>query len=107
MPTFCQAASLKTPESCTGRSLMASKRSRIASELRYGNASREGRMIRTHRYKYVLFNSGKNPEQFFDLARDPGEKRNLVNDSSQRKNVAEHRALLKQQARQTADAAFV
>jgi arylsulfatase A-like enzyme len=106
MPTLCELASVRTPESCTGVSLLQGTRTMVSSQLRYGDASREGRMIRTHRYKYVLFNSGRNPEQFFDLASDPGETRNLAAGASSRKALAEHRAMLKDLARRTADAAF-
>jgi len=106
MPTLCELAGLETPESCTGVSLLKPQRTMVTSQLRYGDASREGRMIRTHRYKYVLFNSGKNPEQLFDLAGDPGETRNLAKSPGSKKALSEHRSLLKQAARRTADHAF-
>ena len=106
MPTFCELASVKTPESCTGTSLLSGKRTMVSSQLRYGDASREGRMIRTHRYKYVLFNGGKNPEQLFDLASDPGETRNLAGVAAMKKVLAEHRGLLKDLAKRTGDTAF-
>ena len=50
----------------------------MASELRYGTTEREGRMLRTKRYKYIRFNSGARAEQLFDLEFDPGETFNLA-----------------------------
>ena len=35
-------------------------------------------MIRDKRFKYAVFNQGKNPEQLFDLWNDPGETQNLA-----------------------------
>ncbi|MDX1978732.1 MAG: sulfatase-like hydrolase/transferase, partial [Bryobacteraceae bacterium] len=101
MPTFCDLAGLKTPESCVGPSLLKPARKHVVSELRYGDASREGRMLRTARYKYVVFNSGRNPEQLFDLRKDPGEMVNLAAD--QMSLLREHRTMLKNWMKQTQD----
>ena len=35
-------------------------------------------MIRDHQFKYILYGSGANREQLFDLKTDPHEMRNLV-----------------------------
>ncbi|MBL8175601.1 MAG: sulfatase-like hydrolase/transferase [Bryobacterales bacterium] len=106
MPTLCDLAGLATPESCTGVSLLKGGRAMVSSQLRYGGADREGRMIRTHRHKYVLFNSGRNPEQLFDLASDPGETRNLAGIGAMRKVLLDHRRMLKDLAKRTGDLAF-
>jgi arylsulfatase A-like enzyme len=106
MPTFCEAAGIAIPESCTGQSLLKSHRKFVTAELRYGEVSREGRMLRTDRYKYVVFNSGRNPEQFFDLSKDPGETNNLVNGTSAKKELSAHRAMLKKHAIATGDKLF-
>jgi arylsulfatase A-like enzyme len=106
MPTFCETAGIRVPESCTGQSLLKSHRKFVTSELRYGDPSREGRMLRTDRYKYVAFNSGRNPEQFFDLSRDPGETNNLANNTSARKELSAHRVMLKKHSIATGDKLF-
>ncbi|WP_152287924.1 sulfatase family protein [Flavicella marina] len=38
-----------------------------------------GRTVITNKYKYILYNWGKNREQLFDLEKDPYEMNNLVN----------------------------
>ena len=63
-----------------------------------------GRMLRTARYKYVLFGQGQNGEQFFDMEKDPGETKNLIADRLLGAEVEQHRALLKQWMKDTNDA---
>ena len=51
----------------------------VARIRRLGNRQRSrARMVRTARYKYVLFGQGENREQFFDMEADPGETKNLI-----------------------------
>ena len=45
-----------------------------------GNVSVEARMVRTARYKYIVFALGEDREQFFDMENDPGELKNLIAD---------------------------
>jgi len=79
VPTLCALAGIGAPADVRGGNLLRGvERDFVASELRYGDAGREGRMIRTKRYKYVRFNSGARPEQLFDLETDPGETFNLA-----------------------------
>ncbi|MFW6303006.1 MAG: sulfatase [Candidatus Sumerlaeota bacterium] len=63
----------------------------------------EGRMVRSARYKYVAFNWGKNPEQFFDLENDPGELKNLASDAEYADVIKEHRAMLEEWKKATGD----
>ena len=51
-------------------------------------------MLRTDRFKYVVFNGGERPEQFFDLQLDPGEVRNLIGDTEAANELDRHRELL-------------
>jgi len=96
LPTFCEAAGVAVPKDLAGASLFGPReRKFVVSELRYGDASREGRMLRTKRYKYVVFNTGARREQFFDLELDPGESFNLAGRSEARGLVGEHRQLMK------------
>jgi arylsulfatase A-like enzyme len=107
LPTLCDYAGIDAPRAVRGRSLRAAvdastlEREFVVSELLYGDRSKAGRMIRTARYKYVVFNNGSRPEQLFDLESDPGEVRNLA--GSKRKIVAEHRALLVRWMKDTGD----
>ena len=73
----------------------------VTSELRYGSAEREGRMLRTKRYKYVRFNSGARAERLFDLETDPGETFNLARRGGG--VLDEHRRLMNEWFSKTGD----
>lgn len=53
-----------------------------------------GRMVRTERFKYVVYDSGRNREQLFDLQKDPGEMVNLAVESRYHDELVRHRDLL-------------
>jgi arylsulfatase A-like enzyme len=107
MPTLCGMAGVSTPSGITGRSLAPLLRGEplesrpVFSELRYGGPEREGRTVRTERYKYIVFNSGARPEQLFDLTTDPGETVNLA--GSEPGAIREHRELLRRWIADTRD----
>lgn len=114
LPTFCDYAGIPAPPDMRGLSLRTAAaqstapatqpaREFIAAELRYQNASRDGRMIRTARYKYIVFRSGAHAEQLFDLETDPGEVLNLATDPASAPVLETHRALLAQWSRATGD----
>ena len=63
----------------------------------------QGRMLRTRRYKYVVFSRGRNPEMFFDLGEDPGETRNLALEVEGDAELDRHRALMRHWCAQTGD----
>ena len=115
LPTLCDFAGVKPPQVMRGHSLRkaltgaadAENREFVTSELQYGSAEREGRMLRTARYKYTVFNSGSAREQFFDLEIDPGEIRNLIASTDHQGELARHRDLLRAYARETGDSRFV
>ena len=60
-------------------------------------------MVRTDRYKYIVYLQGEHPEQFFDLKQDPGELKNLIGDRALAPEVARHRSLLAQWRQETDD----
>lgn len=53
-----------------------------------------GWMLRTPRYKYVLYDKGSYREQFFDMENDRGEMRNLAIEKKYQALLKEHRAML-------------
>jgi arylsulfatase A-like enzyme len=112
LPTFCDYAGLPVPAQVRGQSLRpliegaAWSRDLLASELRYGSDRKQGRMIRSGRYKYVRFNSGDRPEQLFDLDLDPGETRNLAPQPDAAALLADHRRMLLAWQKETGDSAF-
>lgn len=109
MPTLCDYAGLSLPAGMHGTSLRGAlngeplERDYAISEVRYGSGSREGRMVRSRRYKYISFNSGSFPEQLFDLQEDPGETVNVARDASSRQVLDQHRAFLKGWGQRTQD----
>ncbi|MEP7363679.1 MAG: sulfatase-like hydrolase/transferase [Acidobacteriota bacterium] len=104
MPTFCDVAGITPPAGIRGTSLRSTgPRDFVASELRYQDASRDGRMIRTGRYKYVVFRQGARAEQLFDLDTDPGEVVNLAANETARPVLDRHRAMLAEWMRSTGD----
>ncbi|MCY3712178.1 MAG: sulfatase [Gemmatimonadetes bacterium] len=63
------------------------------------------RGFRTARYKYTVRgdNHGGTPWQFFDLAADPWEQRNLLEDPVYRAEITRHHDLLRQRMKETDD----
>jgi arylsulfatase A-like enzyme len=110
LPTVCDYAGVAAPELVRGKSLRGAvegtgfEREFVVSELsEYGGKTRQGRMLRTTRYKYVVFNGGDRPEQLFDLQLDPGEVNNLARQSNAEPILRRHRELLDQWIRDTED----
>ncbi|MEX2261829.1 MAG: sulfatase-like hydrolase/transferase [Bryobacteraceae bacterium] len=110
LPTICDYAGVPPLEGVRGSSLRAPvegrplDRSFVVSELAdYGGEAREGRMLRTARYKYVVFNGGRRPEQLFDLQLDPGEVHNLARREDAAAVLKGHRAILAEWIRGTQD----
>ena len=62
-----------------------------------------GRMVRTERYKYVVYDTGSRREQLFDLNADPNEMNNLAADPEYRPELNEHRKLISEWAAETGD----
>jgi len=63
----------------------------------------EGRMIRSERYKYCVYQFGTHRESLIDLQNDPGETTDLAGDPAQRKVLLEHRDLLRKFAIERGD----
>lgn len=106
-PTLLDYAGIAPPaslEGCSLRPLVDGKtvpwRQFVVSET---SSAAEARLVRTDRYKYILFAQGENREQFFDMQADPGETKNLIGDASLAGEVERHRGLLKQWMRDTQD----
>jgi arylsulfatase A-like enzyme len=109
LPTFCDFAGVPAPSAARGASLKGAlegkplDREFVVSELRYGDETREGRMVRSARFKYIVFNGGANPEQLFDRETDPGEILNLARNRDYAKVLAGHREILRRWIKATED----
>tara|TARA_B100000809_G_scaffold8645_1_gene8307 strand:+ start:1860 stop:3218 length:1359 start_codon:yes stop_codon:yes gene_type:complete len=82
----------------------------VVSETMFAMGDRElgatGRMIRTKKYKYCIYDNGEKREQLFDMENDPGEMKNLVYEKGYEKTLKKHRELIGKWAKDTKDAEF-
>lgn len=62
-----------------------------------------GRMVRTSRFKYVVYSRGKVRESLVDMQGDPGEMVNLAGDPRYNQEMARHRQILAAWCQQTMD----
>ncbi|MHC4527297.1 MAG: hypothetical protein ACYS29_05395, partial [Planctomycetota bacterium] len=65
--------------------------------------SQNGRMVRTERFKYCIYDSGKDREQLIDLEEDGGEMKNLAEVAHYKAVLDEHRRLLRRWVERTGD----
>jgi arylsulfatase A-like enzyme len=112
LPTMLDCAGIAIPAACQGRSLKPVVEGRatdwrdfVVTELAIDprDPVKQGRMVRTAKYKYNLYGYGARNEQFFDLDADPGEMTNLIAKPELQPEVARHRKLLKQWMEKTND----
>ena len=96
IPTMCDYAGIAPPKALGGLSVRALAEGRQPASWRKHLAveSQIGRMVRTDRYKYSAYDSGRHAEQLIDLQKDPGEMVNLAEDAGHRDVLNEHRRLL-------------
>ncbi|HBC88370.1 MAG TPA: sulfatase [Lentisphaeria bacterium] len=62
-----------------------------------------GRMLRTDKFKYVVFDHGANPEQLFNLETDQGEMHNLAYRTEEAATLAAHRQMLENWLKENGD----
>ncbi len=103
LPTLCDYAQVSLQAPCTGISLRpwienptTPGRPFVVCEFTADrkDLSKQGRMLRTARYKYVAYSGVQPSEMLFDMETDPGETRNMVHDSASTQTLAHHRRLL-------------
>jgi arylsulfatase A-like enzyme len=91
LPTFLDLAGMEIPPEIQGKSLNSllvnpdtTWREYLVTELAIDpqDTTVAGRMITNGRYKYMIYSYGARNEQLFDLQNDPGETRNLANNSA-------------------------
>jgi len=118
LPTILDVAGAAKPDSMPGLSLwplttgksQKLDRDYVIAETIFAQGRKSlglrGRMIRTRQYKYCVYDVGKNREQLFDMASDPGEMKNLAVVTAYRKELNRHRKLLADWASDTKDEGF-
>ncbi len=114
-PTICDYAGITPPGSLHGQSLRplveksaSGQRAFVASETSLGNWGElhedrwpKGRMIRTERYKYIAYDTGKRCEQLFDVKNDPCEIDDLAPVPEYDETLNRHRDHLRNWCKQT------
>ena len=66
----------------------------IITETRFDGSKTRGWVVRTERYKYVLYDKGKYREQLFDMQHDRGEMRNLIMENAYSQELQKLRDIL-------------
>lgn len=104
MPSICDWAEVETPAYRQGVSFRPivekgnsgeAHRPYVVTETYFGEtAGTLGWMVRTPHYKYILYDTGKNREQLYDMQTDRGEMRNLAVEKKYKEIVRKHRVLL-------------
>lgn len=105
LPTLCDYAGIDIPKGRPGRSV------RLLAEGKSGNNGREfvavesqnGRMVRTDRFKYCIYDSGSHAEQLTDLKNDPGEMKNLAEAEEYKDVLKKHRRFLRRWTEEIGD----
>jgi len=111
LPTMCDYAGLPIPKSFEGvtlRSLVENRNAKLETYWRDHlvleiNDKTEVRMVRSDRYKYIVYAKGEMREQLFDLDLDPGEMTNLVHQPEMKATIEAHRDMLREWTKQTGD----
>ena len=105
IPTLCDYAGIEPPPSLPGRSVRPLAEGRPVESWpdQVVVESEAGRMVRTDRFKYVVYESGEHREQLIDLANDPGEMVNLAESPEYRDVLDEHRKRLRRWVETTHD----
>jgi choline-sulfatase len=105
IPTLCDFAGIPTPASLKGRSVRALAEGGTLASWRETQVVENGqsRMLRSARYKYVVYAGGARREMLVDMVADPGEMKNLAQDPAFAPVLEEHRRLLKEWYRQNGE----
>jgi arylsulfatase A-like enzyme len=105
IPTLCDYAGIEPPPGLSGRSVRALAEGREVDAWRDQVAveSRAGRMLRTDRFKYNVYESGRHREQLINLANDPGEMINLAENPKYKDVLTDHRKRLRRWVEQIGD----
>jgi arylsulfatase A-like enzyme len=84
LPTVCRIAGADVPDYCGGVAMAfaggTEEREYTVCETMFDGSDTRGWMVRTPRYKYVVYDKGLYREQLFDMSLDRGEMVNLAVD---------------------------
>ena len=117
-PTILDFAGVKIPSDLLGNSLKpiiknkqkSLERNFVITETKFEGKQAygtTGRSVIGKKYKYIVYNWGKNREQFFDLENDEFEMNNLINSKKHQQKLDEYRQKLIDWCSKTKDAKFL
>lgn len=101
--TVCDWTGAKMPKEAAGKSFrkiaeegnsQTPHQEYIITETRFDGSKTRGWMVRSERYKYVLYDKGRHREQLFDMQNDRGEMRNLVMENAYNQELQKMRDIL-------------
>lgn len=103
--TICDWTDAKMPKGVAGKSFRkiaeegnpeSPHQEYVITETRFDGSKTRGWMVRSERYKYVLYDKGRYREQLFDMQNDRGEMRNLMMENAFEDVAQKHRDILAQ-----------
>ena len=119
IPTLCDFAGIEVPAGLPGKSMKAPALGTIPDRQREYVVSQnhmvqcepvdgkdlkpQGRMVRSHRYKYCLYSAGERRESLVDMETDPGEMVNQAGNPAFEDVLDRHRAFLREHAERHRD----
>ena len=119
LPTLCNLAGVSIPSALPGMSLKGSveksdipdPRTYVVSENKMIQGSPidgqkpepAGRMVRSKRFKYCLYDFGERRESLVDMEKDPGEMVNLAGKKEYKEELERHRQYLAEWCRENKD----
>jgi len=105
LPTLCDYAGIAAPPTLLGSSLRPIAQGRRVEDWRnYVVAENSwGRMVRSERFKYCVYDSGTRRESLVDMLRDPGEMENLASLPDYEEALLQHRGYLDQWIEKSGD----
>ena len=112
IPTMCDYAGIPLPKDLPGMSLKptangkasAEPRQYVVTSIKMVQGAKiegampvcNGRMVRSPRFKYCVYDIGRRRESFVDMDKDPGELTNLAGDAVYAGILRQHREYLRQ-----------
>ena len=98
IPTLCDFAGIDIPEDLKGLSFrkIAEAKEPVKWRSSLPVESEIGRMVVTQKYKYMLYDDGKNNEQLIDIQENPFEIRNDAVDIKNKNILSQHRTIFKE-----------
>lgn len=103
MPSICDWTGAKMPAGRQGKSIRRAAEEGIqvqdyvVTETNFNQTARsQGWLVRTPKYKYVLYDKGQYREQLFDMENDRGEMVNLAVEKKYHEILQQHRDMLRE-----------